>query len=331
MGRNPFTGERRIWIGAVAVVAMVLVAGCNGLGGQSLPTSTASATTDGTTQAPAANGTTASATGDAASPNATTGASVSSGESAGVTTGGSAGVTNASGANGSAIHGSMTVVLGSKWRDLSGGNADVHFVRGDRVWYRYSDGVTISQALRTQNITLTRGRLTANGTTYDASEPGTYVQVRANGKPVDPQTYTLAPGDSIWIATSTPRTNFDPPGTYIHEADDHVHGTMNVTIDGKRVDFAKPKFQGRNRYFHFENNRSNPWHAHSWDVTLAYAMRTLGFDVSPHSVTYDGQTYRNGDPGTTVKVLVNGKPVDPAHYRLMDGDHVRIVVTQNGG
>jgi len=236
----------------------------------------------------------------------------------------------------------MTVVIGSKWKDLSGGSNGFHFVKGDRVWYAQNKSVTISQALESQGITLTKGKLTVNGTTYDASNTGTYVQVRvhhnetnpSNYTPaasVNPESYTIRNGDSIWIAVSRPQTKFDPPGTYIHEKNDHIHGTMNVTIDGKTLDFSKAKFQGQSHYFHFENGQTEPWHAHSWDITLSYALNTLGISATRHSVTYNGTTYRNSDPGTTVKVLVNGHPVDPSHYRLMKGDQVKIVVTQNNG
>lgn len=62
------------------------------------------------------------------------------------------------------------------------------------------------------------------------------------------------------------------------------------------------------------------------DVTLGYTMTTLGIDVTNSTVTYQGTTYRDSAPNTTVTVTVNGQPVTPSEYVLQQGDRVKIVV-----
>jgi hypothetical protein len=114
----------------------------------------------------------------------------------------------------------------------------------------------------------------------------------------------------------------------------HEHGTINVTIAGTELDFARDEFlrPREHRAFHFED-RTEVWHVHAQRVTLEYAMWTLGIGVSNDTVRYDGETYSDG-VNATVTVEVNGEPVDPTEYVLsgtragnaQQGDHVRIVV-----
>lgn len=119
----------------------------------------------------------------------------------------------------------------------------------------------------------------------------------------------------------------------------HEHGTINVTIDGKTLDFSRPKYQKprENPAFHFEAGTGRMWHVHARGVTLSYAVNTLGINVTENSVTFNGTTYRDSDPKWEVVVQVNGKSVDPDQYVLegatreanyQQGDHIRIVVKE---
>ena len=115
----------------------------------------------------------------------------------------------------------------------------------------------------------------------------------------------------------------------------HAHGQINVTIDGRTLDFSRSQYQLQADAFHFEGGDGSVWHKHAPSVTLEYGMATLGIDVSRNSVTFEETTYRDSDPGTTVTVTVDGRPVDPETYELtgtttddaQDGDFIRIVVT----
>ena len=117
----------------------------------------------------------------------------------------------------------------------------------------------------------------------------------------------------------------------------HGHGLINVTIDGQKLDFSRDQYQLQADEFHFERGNGRIWHKHASGVTLEYAMATLGIDVSEESVTFDGTTYRDSDPGTNVTVTVDGTPVNPETYELdggtadnpQDGDFIRIIVTTN--
>lgn len=106
----------------------------------------------------------------------------------------------------------------------------------------------------------------------------------------------------------------------------HTHGTITVEVLGDTVDFSQSQYQLQADPFHFENRNGDRWHVHAKDVTLEYAMSTLGFDVNASAFTYNGETYRNADPNYEVVVEVNGESVNPATYRLEEGDHIRIVV-----
>jgi len=114
----------------------------------------------------------------------------------------------------------------------------------------------------------------------------------------------------------------------------HEHGTIEVTIAGDQIDFSQGQYQLQADRFHFENGNGEVWHKHATGVTLEWAMATLDIGVTEDSVTYQGTTYADDDPGTEVVVEVNGEPVDPQTYVLEGtegensgaGDDVRIIV-----
>jgi len=114
------------------------------------------------------------------------------------------------------------------------------------------------------------------------------------------------------------------------------HGSIEVVIDGERVDFSREQYQLNDDRFHFENGDGRVWHGHAEGITLEFAMATVGIDLGENSVTYQGTTYRDSDSGTDVRVQVNGEPVDATSYVLdgtanpSNGDRVSIVVETNG-
>ena len=109
----------------------------------------------------------------------------------------------------------------------------------------------------------------------------------------------------------------------------HYHGGINVTIGGQQLDFSRQRFQLQDNAFHFERGNGERWHVHAKHVTLAYAMQTLGIDVTNGTVAYDGTTYGD-DPNESVAVTVNGEPVTPSEYVLQQGDRVRIAANASG-
>jgi len=117
----------------------------------------------------------------------------------------------------------------------------------------------------------------------------------------------------------------------------HEHGTIEMVVDGQRVDFSRDRYQLQADEFHFENGNGRVWHKHATGITLEWAMATLGIGVSESVVVFDGQVYRDSDPDTSVTVEVDGEPVDPQTYVLegvgdenpQEGDRVRVVVETN--
>lgn len=123
----------------------------------------------------------------------------------------------------------------------------------------------------------------------------------------------------------------------------HEHGTMEITIDGEQLDLTAQEFVERDDAFHFHAGQSRPiWHTHAQEVTLQYALDTLGIEVDDEGavLSYDGETYRDDDPGTTIEITANGEPATPGDHVLSGGtveeaaeglgDDVVIVVETGG-
>lgn len=292
--------NRRLLTTLALVGLLVAAAGCAGLGGSQSATTTAATTTNGTTEATTT--TTTSTT----------------------TTSTTAAATN------TVANGQITVLIGGKQVPLADAKGPVSFDDSVRTWSASKRGVTIAKALAEAGVNVTASTLSYDGTTYDGSANGTTVAVRVNGKAVDPTTTKLSGGDSVWVYVSSPNATVTPPGTYIPENRDHEHGTISISVNGSKLDLSQQRFQSQSKYFHLESGNGVEWHAHSWSVTLGWGLKTLGFDVkNDTTVTYNGTTYRNGDSGTTVQVLVNGKQVDPSTYRLKDGDTIKVVLNKS--
>lgn len=108
----------------------------------------------------------------------------------------------------------------------------------------------------------------------------------------------------------------------------HYYGTIEMIVDGQRVDFSREGYQYRERFFHFEGGEGQRWHGHAGDITFEIAMATLGIGVTESSVTYGGTTYTDGE-NARVSITVNGAVVTPRTYLLGEGDEIRIVVESN--
>ena len=117
----------------------------------------------------------------------------------------------------------------------------------------------------------------------------------------------------------------------------HEHGTIAVSYDGTVVDFDDPQYVLRDECFHFHTaDSSELWHTHCEDVTIEYALETLGMELTGDSFSVDGETFSEAD-GDTITVTVDGEPVDAQEYVLDGvgsvedaaagaGDHVEVVV-----
>lgn len=304
----------------IAVSLLLVTAGCSG--GSSPGEPSTNATTVAPTTAPASNATTVQPTTD------TTGEQANGTTDEPTTTDGESRTAAASG--------EIAVVVDDRRLDVSEAstaNASSPFWIEDdsatAVWQRADANVTLAEGLATLGVTVTDDGLSYDGTTYRDAAENTSVAVRVNGDSVDADEYVLQQSDEVWVVAVTHPLDQSVPGTHIDHDELHVHGTIEMTVNGEAVNFSRPKYEtpGHNQHFHFEGDTAPLWHAHSWSVTLGYAVDTLpGMDVTEDSVTYDNTTYERSDSGTSLTIAVNGDPVDPSTYVLKDGDEVTIEV-----
>lgn len=311
--------SRRALLGPTLAVVL-LTAGCSGVVGSDGP--------PGTTAEPAGTDEPEQTTGDSHS-HTHAGESTNQTTTANETTTGAPTETNAGGTNAT---GRMTVVVAGEevTGDATFDSERVRFVDEEPHTWRTSGDVTLRSALSMLGVEVSGETVTYGGTTYDGAARDTSVHLRVDGDPVDdPSAYTLSDGDEVWVTVETEAMNVSTPGQYIQRDDQHVHGGMEFVVDGEQVDFEGDRYQTNDRYFHFEDGDGSLWHAHSYSITLQYALSSLdGIDVDADgsTVTFDGTTYRAGESGTTITVEVNGEPVEPGEYYLKDGDEVRVVV-----
>ena len=133
-------------------------------------------------------------------------------------------------------------------------------------------------------------------------------------------------------------------GEPTYDASNHVHGTMEMTVDGESVDFMEPQFVENAQVFHFHGYEHDAygehlWHLHGHGVTVQWALDSLGIDVNDDGtvLSFEGETYDDNDSDTTVDITVNGEEVDVTEYELQGvgpedqaaqgaGDDVVIVV-----
>lgn len=106
----------------------------------------------------------------------------------------------------------------------------------------------------------------------------------------------------------------------------HWHATLEVRIDGQRVDFSKDPYMLRSKFVHFENGDGRTVHKHATGVTLTDVFFTIDWQLTNRClVTPDGREFCGSD-GATLDIVVNGDEIDdPSAYRLQDDDRIRIV------
>lgn len=113
-------------------------------------------------------------------------------------------------------------------------------------------------------------------------------------------------------------------------------GEIEIVIDGEPLDLSADRFQAEHAEdsslaFHLHDS-DDRWHMEGEErVTVA-----TGLDLLPHIactveggdvvLTIDERTYDERDPDTEITVAIDGEEIDPAEYRLQDGDAIRVEV-----
>jgi hypothetical protein len=328
---EPATLTRKLGV-ALFVGLLVVTAGCSGLGGGGQGTDAAGTEA---TPASAATGTDTGAAEQTSDGHDHTGTATNATPVTEESTAGDGhdhshgGESNAT--ETAASTGKMAVVVAGERVDLSEAFAADAPLRMDDErpdTYHVNESVGLQAALSAAGVEAAASTLRYDGETYRESTTGTELVYRVNGEPVEPAGASVGPGDEVWVLVVTDDSGVETPGDYIPPERLHVHGDINFTVDGERVDFSREKYQqaGHNDHFHFEGGHANPWHAHSAHVTIAYGLSTLeGINVTADTLTYENTTYELG-PDAEARLTVNGEPVDPTAYYFKDGDTVRVVV-----
>ncbi|MFB6299012.1 MAG: hypothetical protein ABEH65_01990 [Halobacteriales archaeon] len=136
----------------------------------------------------------------------------------------------------------------------------------------------------------------------------------------------IVAGGVVFLSSGGSSSSVDADQQPTNVGSVHYHGTIEMVVNGERIDFSRDRYQLQAEAFHFEGGDGTRWHVHAEGVTLEFAMATLGIEVTETTVTYDGTTYRDSSSAYSVTITVNGEPVIPSEYVLQPDDRIRIIV-----
>lgn len=175
------------------------------------------------------------------------------------------------------------------------------------------------------------------GTTYDASESGTTVEIMRGTDPVDPTAHEVAHNDNYYvkIQTENRHRNVEPA----HSGADV--GTLLFDMNNRRLDFSSDRFVGEenaSQAFHFHDDD----YPHLWykegSVTLAEAINSLNGiryakQSGEHAIKFEDEerqayagTYFASDSEHEIIIRQRANSVDPANYEPQAGDIIWVYV-----
>lgn len=230
--------------------------------------------------------------------------------------------------------GDLRIVIDGEELELAGeGRIDDDFwfaLNPETAWFSASEtDRTLAEALTAIGVETDGETLTNDGETYADADEGYSLHIRVNGNEVDPTAHTLEDGDEVWVIVEPDFYDVDHLDIYVTESEQHLHGSLEVIVDGEAVNFSQSQYQGANggSFFHFHDGNGDRWHGHSWALTLAEAVSVFtGIDVSDEAVVFDGERYDLDDSEYSVTVAVDGEPVTPSEYYVKDGDDISVVI-----
>ena len=102
----------------------------------------------------------------------------------------------------------------------------------------------------------------------------------------------------------------DPPEGAGPLGGDHAHATVEVRINGYRLDLSAPEYQLRSAWAHFEGGEGRTLHLHAGNVTMGYLLASLRISLDGGCIGLpDGREFCQGG-GRALSYHVNGEPVD---------------------
>ena len=141
----------------------------------------------------------------------------------------------------------------------------------------------------------------------------------------------LAVGALLLVAVAVPVAG----GAVAEATGAHLHGTLDIVVDGETVDLDQPRFHDLHPRFHVHEGHGNLWHHHPASPlgfagfepkTLREALAAMGAELSDDVFAFDGATYDRTAEDTTVTVEVDGDEVDPDDHQIADGDDITVTV-----
>ena len=104
----------------------------------------------------------------------------------------------------------------------------------------------------------------------------------------------------------------------------HDHADVKVYINGQPVDFSQRKYQITTSFIHFEAGVGDVIHVHATGMTAGYLFKSIGGDLNPNCLFFEGQNYCSGD-GKKLKFYVNSKPNNEyGTYIIKDLDRILV-------
>ena len=117
----------------------------------------------------------------------------------------------------------------------------------------------------------------------------------------------------------------DPPEGAGPLGGDHVHATVEVRINGYRLDLSAPEYQLRSAWAHFEGGEGRTLHLHAGNVTMGYLLGSLRISLDGGCIGLpDGREFCQ-DGGRSLSYRVNGEQVGGILGHVpAEGDHILV-------
>ena len=107
--------------------------------------------------------------------------------------------------------------------------------------------------------------------------------------------------------------------------DEHIHGSLLVSIFGDKFDFSTPNYQVKTSWIHFENQDGDTIHRHSTGVELEFLFDSMNVVIDDKCFVFpDGRQFcTNND--YSLKFYVNQQKVeDIRRYVIQEEDRILI-------
>lgn len=110
--------------------------------------------------------------------------------------------------------------------------------------------------------------------------------------------------------------------------DDHQHASILVRVHGDKFDFARPNYQVKSPFIHFEGQDGDTVHRHATNVPLGFLFESFNMELTDECIIFPDKTPAHtfcNDPDYTLKFYINHEKVDSvANYVINEDDRILI-------